>query len=223
MDWYAIYCEIAQALPSDSRFHVDVFYTHTSINLILETLAVIRRQEFQRLHNESVPISILASCVVMPSAKYPELVKASDYQPYRHLVETEDDKPQYSSDTLDHLQLALRTGIAPTWLGSIISDAIKNREIIRGFTPLCFTSPNFVGVGPYLKSKTIGFHAVFTGLEPPPPTLTLYLQAKWRDHDLVLRPWGAIQIPPEYQQPDLVIQEVEFDYQSDNPDYWKIR
>lgn len=222
IDWQELYIEIASSIPNDPRFSADRFYTHTSIPLILDTVAAIRKQEYRRLHNESVPLSLLTAATVAPNAKRPEEVKATDYQPYRHLVEEPDTQQiPYSSMELDYIQLALRTGLAPPWLGSIVRDSIKERELEYHFTPIAFTAPNFIGLGPYLKKDVIGFQICFTGFQPPKPSLNIYLQKKLPNIDKITRKWGNIEIPREFQQPDLAIQRAEFPYTSENPKYWR--
>lgn len=224
IDWDGLYYEIAEKIPFDPRFQYEGFKELTTVGSILSMVKLIRDKENLRLHNESIPISILAVISLQNKVKDPKALKEEDYQPFRHLVHGKEkaEGVPYDNYTKTQLQFALRYNLAPDWLGSIVRPAIKHFTEGKDYLPLCMSAPGFFGVGPKVSKKAIGFKALFIGPQPPREKAILYLQKKRLNEDVQFSKFGSIIIPREYLKPSLITlnASVEID-DVPNPIYWR--
>lgn len=225
IDWESMYYEIASVIPNDPRFVYDRFFNLTPINTILTAVEKIRKLENRKLHNASIPLSILTVATLSPHVKDASKLSEENYQPFRHLVEEGDLETTipYSEYAKTQLQFAMRYNMAPNWLGSTIAEVIKGFKPEKKHLPLCFSAPDFFAVGPRLKKGRLGFEALFIGSRVCKEELLIYCQMKKPRRKPSSFDYGTIRVPKDYLIPGRIILGAEVDFiKVESPRYWHL-
>jgi hypothetical protein len=128
-DWDSIYCEVNRVLSGDPRFSYWNFYNRTPVDQIYSVLKSIRELENERLHRESIALSLLTASFVAAnsSRESSEKIKAEDYQPFKKLVDLDKDI-KYPPNLASTLIGCQKSGILPAFVGNAIDyEAVKDQ------------------------------------------------------------------------------------------------
>lgn len=127
VDWESLYVELAGSLPGDPRFSYHEFYNYTPINQIFEVLDRVRKNRFERLHQESIPVSILTSQFTKANvSKNANEISPEDFQPFKSIVDAKP-KPQFDKAAASTLIELHAVGLLPLWAASLIEyESVKN-------------------------------------------------------------------------------------------------
>lgn len=183
IDWDNVYLELARVLPNDPRFAYDAFFNYTPLDQIFKTLDLVRKQRFEKLHYESIAISILtAQFTEANTSKGGSEISAEDFQPFKSFVDKVE-RPEYHKAAASTLLELNRVGLLPTWVFSLLEySAVKAAACDLSRVPYLWSNREVCLIHPRVVGETLKARLAFYNWPTSKSQTLIRLHGNY-DHD----------------------------------------